>query len=150
MARPSNTVNLNIAQLQRALDDKKSELQKLHRQRSELQKKVSGIDRQIERIEGGMAGARKSSGGGSTGSGRARNAQNLGDAMEAVMRDGGKALGVTEIMEGVLASGYRSGSDNFRGIINQTLIKDKRFGSVSRGVYELKSGGKKEKAAKAE
>ena len=50
---------------------------------------------------------------------------------------------VAEIMDGVLSTGYRSGSANFRGIINQTLIKDKRFGQVERGVYELKAGGSK-------
>jgi hypothetical protein len=49
---------------------------------------------------------------------------------------------VGEIMDAVLATGYRSGSANFRGIINQTLIKDKRFGQVERGVYELKSSKK--------
>ena len=35
-------------------------------------------------------------------------------------------------------SGYRSNSANFRSIVNQTLIKDKRFGSAGRGVYQLK------------
>jgi hypothetical protein len=68
---------------------------------------------------------------------------------------GGQADEVGDILEGVTSSGYRSGSANFRGIINQTLIKDKRFGQVERGVYELKSGGgggeskKKGKAAAA-
>ncbi len=142
MARPTNATNLNIAQLQRALEDKRSELEKLHRQRSDLQKKINLIDRQIERVGGGMALGRKS------GSGRARNAQSLTEAMEAVLRSTGKPLSVTEILEGVLASGYRSGSDNFRGIINQTLIKEKRFGSVSRGVYELKAGGESKKKDK--
>jgi hypothetical protein len=77
---------------------------------------------------------------------RARNAQSLLDAIEGVLRSAGKPMKVAEIMEGVLATGYRSSSDNFRGIINQTLIKDKRFGSVERGVYELKSGGATRKA----
>ncbi len=52
-------------------------------------------------------------------------------------------------MDGVLASGYRSISENFRGIINQALIKDKRFGAVERGLYEIKgSAESKKKAAK--
>jgi hypothetical protein len=65
------------------------------------------------------------------------------------MRDGGKPMSVSEIMEAASASGYRSGSANFRGIVNQTLIKDKRFAQVSRGVYQLKGGDGKAKKEKA-
>jgi hypothetical protein len=40
--------------------------------------------------------------------------------------------------DAVLATGYRSSSDNFRGIVNQMLIKDrKRFAQVERGIYQL-------------
>ena len=44
------------------------------------------------------------------------------------------------ITEAVLATGYRSSSDNFRAIINQTLIKEKkRFISTgARGEYQIK------------
>ena len=42
------------------------------------------------------------------------------------------------LLQKVQAAGYRSGSANFRGIINQTLIKDKRFGKAERGMYQLK------------
>src|SRR5206468_491431 len=49
MARPASGTNLTIAQLQRVLNEKKSELDRLHRQRGVLQKKMNVIDRQIER-----------------------------------------------------------------------------------------------------
>jgi ribosomal protein L19E len=51
-------------------------------------------------------------------------------------------------MEGVLAAGYRSNSGNFRGIVNQALIKDKRFTSAGRGLYEMNArttGGRKKR-----
>ena len=148
MARPASGNNFNIAQLERVLEEKRSELDKLRRQRSEIQKKLNQIDRQIERVGGGMNGSRRGAGGGG---GRARTAKSLLDTLEAVLREGGRPMKVAEIMDGAIASGYRSGSANFRGIVNQTLIKDKRFGQVERGVYELKSGGesKKKKESKA-
>ena len=34
--------------------------------------------------------------------------------------------------------GYKSNSANFRGIVNQTLIKEKQFAQASRGMYQLK------------
>ena len=149
MARPASGTNLTIAQLQRVLSAKQSELNKLQRQRGELQKRMNLIDRQIERIGGGMNGLRGGGGtGGFTAGGRARNERSLLDTIEGVLRDGGKPMRVPEILDAVLATGYRSGSANFRGIINQTLIKDKRFGQVQRGVYELKGGGDSKKASK--
>jgi hypothetical protein len=141
MARPASGTNLTIAQLQRVLNEKQSELNKLHRQRNQLQKKLNLLDRQIERVGGGTNGFRSGRGVGGGGT-RARNEHSLLDTMEKVLRDAGKPLKVGAIMEGVLATGYHSNSDNFRGIVNQTLIKDKRFGQVERGTYELKAGRK--------
>ena len=144
MARPASGTNLTIAQLQRVLNDKKAELDKLYRHRSTLQKKMNLLDRQIERVNGGADGLRlgRGMGGGGGGGTRARNEHSLLDTIENVLRSAGKPLKVGDIMDGVIATGYRSGSANFRGIINQTLIKDKRFGQVERGTYELKGGRK--------
>jgi hypothetical protein len=143
MARPASGANLTIAQLQRVLNEKQSELHKLHRQRNQLQKKLNLLDRQIERVGGGANGFRGGRGmGGGGGGTRARNEHSLLDTIEKVLRDAGKPMKVGDIMERVLATGYRSNSDNFRGIINQTLINDKRFGQVQRGTYDLKGGRK--------
>ena len=134
MARPAGGTNLTSAQLQRVLSEKQSELNKLHRQRADLEKRLNLIDRQIARVGGGASNGRGGRGGG----GRARNEHSLLDTIESVLSKTGKPMKVGDIMDGVLATGYRSGSANFRGIINQTLIKDKRFGQVQRGVYGLK------------
>ncbi|MEM9560690.1 MAG: hypothetical protein AAF995_10315, partial [Planctomycetota bacterium] len=64
---------------------------------------------------------------------RFRNASNLADALHAVLR--GKQMGVTEAAEAVQAAGYQTTAANFRVIVNQTLLKDKRIKKVSRGVY---------------
>src|SRR4051812_7438958 len=147
MARPASGTNLSIAQLQRVLNEKKSEIDKLYRQRNDLQKRIGMIDKQIERVGGGVNGMRGLGRGMGGGPGsRPRNERSLLDVIEGVLRDNGKPMKVGDIMEGVLATGYRSGSANFRGIINQTLIKDKRFGQVERGTYDLKGGASKKKA----
>ena len=44
---------------------------------------------------------------------------------------------VADITAAILATGYKTRSANFRGIVNQTLIKDKRFVSAGRGLYQL-------------
>jgi hypothetical protein len=57
--------------------------------------------------------------------------------LESVLASG-KPMSVGDIVESVQKQGYRSGSANFRAIVNQTLIKEKQFSSAGRGVYQLK------------
>lgn len=151
MARPA-TAAFNIAQLERILQERRSELNRLERQRADLQRKLDGLDRQIMKLNGSLRGRRGGGGGASGGGGgggtRARNEVSLVEAIEGALR-GGKPMRVGEIVDAVQASGYRSNSANFRGIVNQTLIKErKRFTAADRGLYQLKGGGggsKKEK-----
>ena len=42
--------------------------------------------------------------------------------------------------EAVEKTGYRSSSANFRGIVNQTLNKDKRVVASERGLYQIRKG----------
>ena len=67
---------------------------------------------------------------------RARNKQNLADALAAVLNRKRK-LKVGDAAKLVLKSGYKSSSSQFGNIVSQTLAKDKRFRKVSRGVYAL-------------
>ena len=126
-------VGMNIAELERVLHERRSELGKLTRQRTQLERRLTALDRQIIRVGGGSAVGRRRGRGG-----RARNEHSLTDTIEVVMKGSGKAMKVPDIVDGVRASGYQSNSANFKGIVNQTLIKDKRFQQVQRGVYQLK------------
>lgn len=130
MPRPSTGTNLSLAELNQIMESRRADLQKLRKERSDLQRELDRVDRQIFRIEG--AGGRRG------GNGRVRNEKSLNDTIEDVLRAGGKPMPVGDIMEGVLKTGYRSNSANFRGIVNQTLIKDKRFHATERGLYAIK------------
>lgn len=132
MGRPPNGTNFTIAQLEQFLGERRHAIKRLNKQRADAQRKLDSIDRQIEKL-GGTAGTGR--GGRGT---RPRNDKPLPDVMEIVLRSSGKPMRVDDIVQGVLASGYRSGSANFKGIVNQQLIKDKRFTAAERGVYQLK------------
>jgi len=150
MPRPA-TAGFNIAQLERILEDRRTEVNRLERLRNELQRKLDGVERQIAKLAGGLRGLRGRRGGG--GGTRARNEVSLVEAIENAMRGTGKPMRVGDIVDAVQASGYRSNSDNFRGIVNQTLIKErKRFAQAERGVYQLKGGekGRSKKEASSE
>lgn len=128
--RNDNNDGLSISELQRMLSARQGELKKLNRQRAALQARMDQIDAQIARLGGEPASGRRG--------GRARNELSLSAAIEQVLKQAGEAMKVGPIADAVRSAGYRSNSANFRGIVNQTLIKDKRFGSAGRGLYQLK------------
>lgn len=133
MARPS-TNGFSIAQLEQMLSGRRAEVQRLEKQRARLARKLDKIEQRIRGL-GGSVGRGRPRGGGGT---RARNELNLPDAIEGVLKGSGKPMKVGDIADAVQSKGYRSNSANFRGIVNQALIKDKRFGAASRGLYQLK------------
>jgi len=130
MARAASNSGLSLAQLERLMRTRRSEMNRLGRKREKLQKQLDAVEAQIASISGGAGG-----GGGGT---RARNKISLQEAILGVLSKSSGPMKVGAIMDKVSDMGYRSTSANFRGIVNQTLIKDKRFTQASRGMYQLK------------
>ena len=126
----------SISDLERMLNDRRSTISKLQKQRATVQQRLNEIDREISKMGGAGAGPSRSNGSVTAG-GRTRNHMSLGDAIAAAL-DGKEPMAVGDIVSAVEKSGYRSSSANFRGIVNQTLIKDKRFNAASRGLYQAK------------
>ena len=134
MPRPRQLSGMSLHELERMVNVRKKEISKLLRKRSSIQSRIDEIDRRIESL-GGDPGAIRITGGNGK---RPRNDQNLPDSIHAVLQKAGQPMKVSDIADAVQATGYRSSSANFRGIVNQALIKDKRFTSASRGMYQVK------------
>jgi hypothetical protein len=128
MPRPRLSDQMSIAKLESMLRARKGELSVLQKHRDQLHRKLNNIEKRIVSLGGTVR----------AGGGRARNSMSLVEALQTVL-SGAKPMKVGDIVEAVQRKGYSSSSANFRGIVNQTLIKEKQFGSVGRGVYQLKS-----------
>lgn len=129
MARPA-LVGMTISRLESMLNQQRTKKKDLMKERIRLQAQLDKMDRQIAALDGG---------GSFSSSGRARNPLSLVATLESVLEKQPKGMSVSDILDAVQAAGYKSSSPNFRGIINQTLIKErKKFVSVSRGIYTLK------------
>lgn len=130
MARPA-LAGMTISRLESMLNQQRSKKKDLLRERNKLLTQLDKLDRQIASVDG--------AGGGVSSSGRARNPMSLVATLESVLEKAPKGLSVSDILDAVQSAGYKSSSPNFRGIINQTLIKErKKFVAVERGVYALK------------
>jgi hypothetical protein len=132
MPRSRGPDHLTISQLETILAKRRAKVTLLERQRTSLEKQLSLLNSKITALGG--SGARSGA------SGRIYNAKGLPQTIIDVLTRHGGPMRVPEIVKGVLATGYRSSSDKFRGIVNQALIKDKRFVATERGVYHLKKG----------
>jgi hypothetical protein len=117
----------SLRDLEKMISTRRAALAKLTKRRAKAQKQLDTIDREITQFGGS----------GSRGSGRAKNAQSLVATLGAVLK-GKESMSVGDIVDAVQARGYRSSSANFRGIVNQTLIKESQFASAGRGMYQLK------------
>jgi hypothetical protein len=140
MARRSAVDELSITQLEQMLQGRRTQHNKLQRERAKLLQRLDQVDAQIRQLGGG-GGARGGAGKGRGAGGRTRprNEQSLVACIEGVLKDAGKPMKVGDITTGVEKCGYRSTSANFRSIVNQTLIKErKRFTQAGRGLYQLK------------
>jgi hypothetical protein len=129
MARPKQTDALSIADLKRLISERKGRMKDLKKQRNKILKQLTKIEKQIE-IAGGEVGGRR-------GGTRPKNSVSLVDAIAEVLKSG-KPMRVPEIAKAVQDNGYKSTSPKFTSIVNQALIKDKRFGAVERGIYAMK------------
>lgn len=121
-------------------DDLAAELQRRNRGLKSLERKRDRLVKQLEELNAqirSMGGLATSGPGGRK---RPRNAMNLQEALVKLLRN--KTLSVTEIAEEVQKAGYKTSSENFRTIVNQTLITSPAFKRVSRGKYTTKANYK--------
>ena len=114
--------------LQAELHRRQRELVELRRKRNTASRQLAKLEEKIAQYEtAGGVGPRK----------RAKNPVILVDALRKLLNN--RALTVSAAAEAVQHAGYKTTSPNFRTIVNQTLLGNKRtFKKVSRGTYTMR------------
>lgn len=133
MAKKSLT-GLSLTELQSEIRKREKRVNGLMNKRAAILKQLQNVDAEIA----SYGGAVRSASGRMTGRKRPKNDSNLADALVNVLRN--KVLSVTDVAQAVQKAGYITTSPNFRTIVNQTLLKDKRIKKISRGKYTAKGG----------
>ena len=143
---PAELTEKSIAELKNEIKRRERQLTTLHRRREKLVAQLTEIDEQIAELGGTASGASPIGGGRK----RYRNASNLADALVDLLKN--QTLSVTAASIEVQKTSYKTTSPNFRTIVNHTLLRDKRFKRVGRGLYTsgkatgAKTGSKKKTA----
>ncbi len=120
---------MSFGELQAELQRRERGIRKLERRREKLLDELAKIDSEL-----GAVGALGASGRIRR---RPRNEMNLVDSLAEVLN--GKTMSVTEVTQAVQKAGYITTAANFRTIVNQALIREKKkFKKVARGQYTAK------------
>jgi hypothetical protein len=134
MARTAR--ELTLAQLERALEKKRSRLQILQSRRDTLQQQLARVEGQIAGIAGrgtGPGGVRKRRK-------RPKNAQSLKAYVSDVLSRNKKGLTLAELHAKIEDTGYKSRARNFRNVLYQCLYNsnDVQLDKAT-GRYSMKS-----------
>jgi len=124
--------NASVQDLQAELRRRQRRLPALQKKRKKLEQQLAEIDQQIKEL-GGTVSKQGRSG---TARKRPKNAMSLVDTLAKVMKKN-QPMRVPTIADRAKKAGYKSNSANFTSIVNQALIKDKRFKQAERGKYML-------------
>ncbi len=130
---------MTIAALEKALQEKKVQLDGLHNERKKLLQQLAKLDKQIAAVQGGATGL----GSRSTG-GRGRRGPSLIERIVRILAKNKKPMTAGEIADEVLAGGYETKSDNLQTLIWSQIYKDDRIVRPERGKFQLKAGVKVE------
>jgi hypothetical protein len=123
--RASTLSQLSSADLQRELRNRERRVKSLQRRRATLLAQIEAVEDKIASL--GVAGSLP------RGKRRFRNEQTLVEVLARVLK--GKTMAMKEIMEQVLATGYKTTSRHFRTQIALALIKSGKFKRKGRGLY---------------
>ncbi|PCI07097.1 hypothetical protein COB72_10860 [bacterium] len=127
--KPSSLNTMSMAELQAELQRRERGVRKLERRRERLLGELTQVDTELAAV-----GALSASGGIRR---RPRNEMNLVDSLATVLN--GKTMSVTDVTAEVQKAGYLTTAANFRTIVNQALIREKKvFKKISRGQYTAK------------
>ena len=133
----SRLSTMTIADLRQEIERRQKLLPKLIAQRDALSREIAELQglaapeaRQAAKSEAAPKKTRKRR--------RAKNKVGLADALAGFLKGKAKVT-IGEAMEGVLSAGYKTTSSDFRNVVNNMLLTDKRFKKVTRGVFALKA-----------
>ncbi|KPK80794.1 MAG: hypothetical protein AMJ81_11300 [Phycisphaerae bacterium SM23_33] len=146
----------SISELQGELQAKERQLRRLQSRRGRLAKQLDAMDRRIGMLVGGgprrrrrrkkVRGVRKARRAvrrrkRAVARPKAARKRATGKPLAAYIRESlaksANGLSVTQITQAVTSAGYRSHSKDFYGIVAKTLLTNKGFRRVKRGVYKL-------------
>ena len=133
----TQTVDLSVADLERMLSSRKTQLDSLRRKREGLLKELDTVQRQISELEGRRHG-------GTTEimrerfRNRPRNEKSLRSHVFEILNAHDKGLTLQDLAAQILEAGYKTNSTNFKNVLYQCVYNTDRVRhDAQSGLYKL-------------
>ncbi len=132
--RRSGLATVSTAKLRTELTRRERQAKQLQGRRDRLLGQLAALDKEIATADGKRAVVRTRRGRRAGAGRRQRNKMNLVDALRKVLAN--KTMSISDAAEAVQRAGYKTSSANFRTIVNQSLLANRKvFRKVARGQY---------------
>jgi len=129
--------NVSTVDIQAELRRRQQKLPALQRKQKKLLADLAEVENQLAAL--GTSASKRAAAGTAPRGRRPKNKKNLADTLASVLSKT-KPTRVIEAVAAVKKAGYKTTSNNFNTIVNQTLLKDKkRFKQTGRGKYVVKA-----------
>ena len=129
--------NVSTVDIQAELRRRQQKLPALQRKQKKLLADLAEVENQLAAL--GISASKRTAAGAAPRGRRPKNKRNLADTLASVLSKT-KPMRVIEAVAAVKKAGYKTTSNNFNTIVNQTLLKDKkRFKQTGRGKYVVKA-----------
>ena len=125
-----NTTELTVADLEKALQAKRSKLDDLLAKRAKMRFELDGLEEQIVGLVGKRAKRKK----------RVKGQPSLKVWVTTELEKAKKGLTLDELIEKVQAAGYKSSSDKFKNVMYQCLFHGEQFQKNDAGRWVLVAG----------
>ena len=138
-----NSKDLSVADLQKMLNDRQSQLTSLEKRRKRLQKELDVVERRIDELEG--RGGRATGGRRRTRNGvkRPQNEKSLHAYVKELLGKKRQGLSLEDLANEVLGAGYKTHSTNFKNVLYQCVYNSKEVKHDEKtGTYKLVKAAK--------
>lgn len=130
----ADTPTTSIADLERLLEEKRSQLQELLQKRERLQQDLDELDAQIQdaaNVNGPLTSRRRRKS-------RVKNETPLRPLVLEILGKNKKGLSLADLAEKVTATGYKSASRNFQNVLYQCVYNSSQIvRDDATGLYRL-------------
>jgi len=127
--------DLTVTELERLLDQRKSEFVSLSRRKTKLERDLAKVEKRMALLEGRRGGGRLGRKFGK----RPRNEKSLYETVVELLSRTKKGYPLADLTEKILSTGYKSTSSDFKNVVYQCLYNAKEIiHDPETGTYRLK------------
>lgn len=137
MAKRTRITSASIAVLERALARRRRDVARLEKKQASLRSQLAAVEADLAAVKGEVVKAPAAKRGRPVGRPRRgrRGKESLKEAMSNALRAAEKPMRAADVLQAIVAAGYKSKAKDLKQIVHSTLTRHPHAKRVGRGEY---------------